>query len=134
MSVVVGFDVEHVDERGADHDLLDVVRAVPALTAATHWATGTGPPHVSLSVELVDGPGGDAVQQLVQRLGALAPRWSLAVGDESFGAPDLGAAAVSARDAHVERRSGRVVHFPGVEGLVAVGLREGPGFRGGLHV
>ena len=120
-TVVVGLDVEHLDERQADHDLRDLVRALPPGTvqvAATHWATIGERPHVALSAELVGLPASVVVPLLVARLGELAPRWSLAVADGVLGDHALGGAAAAARDAHVQRRSGRVVHFPGVAELV----------------
>jgi hypothetical protein len=40
------------------------------------------------------------------------------VGDAEHGDVALRAAAAAARDAHVQRRSGRVVHFPGGAQLV----------------
>jgi hypothetical protein len=48
----------------------------------------------------------------------LAPRWAVAVGEVLQGDVLLHGGAVAARDAHAGRRSGRVVHFPGVELLV----------------
>jgi hypothetical protein len=134
--VVVGLDVEHLDELHADHDLRDLVRALPAgtvRTTATHWATAGERPHVALSLELVGLSASVVVPLLAERLGALAPRWSLAVDDlavddlavddlavddDALGDTALRGAAVAARGAHLQRRSGRVVHFPGVEGLV----------------
>jgi hypothetical protein len=41
--LVVGLDLEHLDERQADHDLLELVRSLPdgaVVEAATHWASG----------------------------------------------------------------------------------------------
>jgi len=87
----VGLDVEHTDQRLADHDLQDLVRTLPAgsvLVAATHWALGDRP-HVALSVELVD-VGADL---LVERLSQLAPRWSLALDDVLLGDAALQPAA-----------------------------------------
>ena len=119
--LVVGLDLEHVDERQADHDLRELVRDLPAGTVqgtATHWAGAGERPHVALSVQLGDVATALAVPRLAERASAAAPRWSLAVGDAVHGDAGLHAAAVAARDAHVGRRSGRVVHFPGVELLV----------------
>jgi hypothetical protein len=118
---VVGLDLEHLDERQADHDLRELVRALPAGTvraAATHWATLGERPHVALSLELVDPPVSAVVPLLGARLGELAPRWALAVGEHALGDGHLRGAATAARDAHVQRRSGRLVHFRGVEELV----------------
>ena len=123
--VVVGLDVEHLDERQADHDLRELVRALPAGTvevAATHWATLGERPHVALSAALAGLPASVVVPLLVTRLGELAARWALVVGEQAgdrlLGDEALHDAASAARDAHVQRRSGRVVHFPGADGLV----------------
>ena len=121
-TVVVGLDVEHVDERRADHDLLGLVRALPAgavRTAATHWATEGERPHVALSVGVVVGlPGPLVVRLLAERLQSLAPRWALEADGTAHGDPVLHGAARAARQADVGRRSGLVVHFPGLEALV----------------
>ena len=119
--LVVGLDLEHLDERRADHDLTDLVRALPPGTvqhAASHWAGGGERPHIALSVE-TNGPAVDLVlQRLTGRLPDLASRWVLTTGDAVRGDPALLDAAAAARDAHLARRSGRAVHFPGVEALV----------------
>jgi hypothetical protein len=86
--------------------------------AATHWAGAGERPHVALSLQLGDLATALAVPVLTERASAVAPRWSLAVGDVLHGDAGLHTASVAARDAHVGRRSGRVVHFPGVEALV----------------
>ena len=118
-ALVVGLDLEHLDERSADHELHRLVVGLPAgavRSAATHWAQSGGRPHVALSLELVGVPAALATEQVTELLEA--PRWSLAVGGDAHGDPDLRTSAAAARDAHVGRRSGRVVHFPGVEHLV----------------
>ena len=118
--LVVGLDLEHVDERRADHELLGLVRSLPeraVAVAATHWAQLGERPHVALSLELVD-PRPRALPQLLQRLPELGPRWSVALEGEVQGDPALAAAAQAARSAHLERRSGRAVHFRGVGALV----------------
>ena len=120
-TVVVGLDAVHVDEREADHDLLGLVRSLPAgaaRTAATHWATGGERPHVALSVEISGLPAPLVVRLLTERLSSLAPRWSLDAGGRTYGDPALHGAAAAARRAHLDRRSGRVVHFDGVHALV----------------
>ena len=120
-TVVVGLDVVHLDERRADHDLLGLVRSLPpgtAVAAATHWATVGERPHVALSVETAGLPAPLVVRLLTERLQSLAPRWALGVEGIKHGDPALHGAAQAARRAHVERRSGRVVHFGGVEALV----------------
>ena len=119
--LVVGLDAEHVDERRADHDLRDLLRDLPVGTVrvtATHWAVLGERPHVALSAELGDGASAAGVSVLVDRVAALAPRWAVVVGDAEHGDVALRAAAAAARDAHVQRRSGRVVHFPGAAQLV----------------
>ncbi len=112
--LVVGLDVEHTDERRADHDLQGLVGALPpgaVRVAATHWARLADRPHVALSVELVDvGP-----EVVLDRLPQLAARWSLVLDGERHGDPALSEAARAARAAHVQRGSGRAVHYPGVE-------------------
>ena len=120
-ALVVGVDLEHLDERSADHELHRLVVGLPAgavRVAGTHWASSGGRPHVTLSLELVDVPAADAAERLTARLEQHVPRWSLAVGADAHGDAGLQDAAAAARDAHVTRRSGRVVHFPGVETLV----------------
>jgi hypothetical protein len=115
--LVVGLDLEHTDERRAENDLQGLVRGLPAgavRAAATHWARLGDRPHVALSVELVD----VSAALLVERLSQLGPRWASAADGEVRGDTSLRAAAQEARDAHVERRSGRAVHYPGVESLV----------------
>jgi len=119
--LVVGLDVGHVDERRADHDLQGLVRDLPAgmvRAAATHWATAGGRPHVALSVELRAGTPTSTAALLTERLAELAPRWSVVLGDEVHGDAALRDAAAAARDAHASCRSGRAVHYPGVESLV----------------
>jgi hypothetical protein len=120
-TVVVGLDVVHVDERAADHDLLGLVQTLPpgaAVAAATHWATGGERPHVALSVETAGLPAALVVRLLTERLRSLAADWALGADGTAHGDPGLHGAAQAARRAHLERRSGRVVHFPGVEALV----------------
>lgn len=113
----MGIDVEHTDQPRADHDLQQLVQVLPAgavSVAATHWAHLGDRPHVALSLELVDA----FADVLMGPLAELAPRWSLALDGETVGDAALGAAAQEARTAHVQRRRGRLVHFPGVEQLV----------------
>jgi len=119
--LVVGLDLEHTDERRADHDLQEMLRTLPdgsARTAATHWAREGERPHVALSVELVDIAADVGVRLLLERLPELAPRWALAVGEEAHGELALRGAATTARDAHQARHGGRAVRYPGVAALV----------------
>jgi hypothetical protein len=122
--LVVGLDLEHLNERRADHDLLALVRSLPdgaVAAAATHWAQLGERPHVALSMELA----GTDADGLLQLLSGLAPRWSLALAGEVHGDPALAAPAEAARTAHADRRSGRAVHFPGAGLLVGtLAVRE----------
>jgi hypothetical protein len=115
--LVVGIDAEHLDQRAADHDLQRLVEALPdgaVRLTVTHWARHADCPHIALSLELVDaGP-----ERLLDRLRQLTARWSLALPAEVHGEPALHASAVAARAAHLERRSGRAVHYPGAQALV----------------
>jgi hypothetical protein len=113
---VVGLDLEHLDERRADHDLLELVRSLPdgdVTEAATHWASAEGP-HVALSVAL----DGRSLEPLLQRLPELGERWCAVVAGEVHGDAALAGATDAARKAHVARTSGRVVLFPGSAALV----------------
>ncbi len=119
--LVVGLDLEHLDEARADHDLRDLVRALPPGTvrhAASHWASRGERPHVALSIETAALADDVVVERLTGRLASLGPRWALTTGGAAHGDVALLDPAVVARDAHVARRSGRAVHFRGVETLV----------------
>ena len=120
-AVVVGLDVGHLDERQADHDLRELGQALPAGAvrwAATHWATLGERPHVALSVELVGLPSTELPALLAGWLEQRWPAWSSASEEGVRGAAALQDTAVAARDAHVLRRTGRLVRYPGADALV----------------
>jgi hypothetical protein len=100
---VAGADTGRRTLAEADADVAAVVRllveaGLPGAVVATHL-TRTGGPHVTLSLEV---PGADPARLLAQALPGA----------------DVGEAAAAGAQAHAARRSGRLVHFPGVEQLV----------------
>jgi len=121
---VAGIDLLSTSEREADSILHALVRQLPAPTLAgsclaTHWARASERAHVSLSVELSGVDADAAWRLLAECLPAGDPTArAVCVGDRCTGPEDLRRLAAEAARAHAERRSGRVVHFPGVAELV----------------
>ncbi|MET3807417.1 hypothetical protein ABIB25_004440 [Nakamurella sp. UYEF19] len=125
--LVVGLDVLAAGERTADRLLVQVISLLQeagaeSLLAATHHVQVFGRSHVAMSISLTGPVGRTRALELVADAiavddGAAGALWT---GETGTGLPSLQQSARVAATEHRDQRSGRVVHFPGVEGLTGV--------------